>query len=161
MSLVGMSLVGLMLFFVGTAGAQVGSATITGSVLDASGAAVPNAQVTLTDVANETKRTQTTSKDGFFSFVNLAASTYQASVTATRFSSVGDRSGGKYFAEPAADAECGSVDAWWVQLCEQLCAAGAASPGDAADGLQHDAEEPSERAVQLRGRECAVPVWAL
>jgi hypothetical protein len=82
----GVSLLTMMFVFAGVAGAQVGSATITGSVLDASGAAVPNAQVTLTDVANETKRTQVTSKDGFFSFVNLAASTYQATVTANGFS---------------------------------------------------------------------------
>ena len=70
------------------AAAQVGSATITGSVQDSSGAAVPNAQITLTDVANQTKRTESTTKEGFFSFVNLAASTYQATATAPGFSPV-------------------------------------------------------------------------
>ena len=78
----------LGLAWTAAATAQVGSATITGTVLDSSGAAVTDAQITLTDVANQTKRTEPTTKEGFFSFVNLAAGTYQATVTAPGFSSV-------------------------------------------------------------------------
>ena len=77
-----------LILHVASASAQVGSATITGSVQDPSGASIPGAQVTLTDMPNQTKVVQTTSKDGFFSFVNLAASTYQATVAAPGFGTV-------------------------------------------------------------------------
>ena len=77
-----------LMLHAGSASAQVGSATITGSVQDPSGASIPGAHVTLTDVPNQTKVTQTTTKDGFFSFVNLAASTYQTTITAPGFGTV-------------------------------------------------------------------------
>jgi hypothetical protein len=70
------------------ASAQVGSATITGTVQDSSGAVVPGATVVLTDTQNQTTRTDTSNKAGFFSFVNLSASTYQAKVSATGFNSL-------------------------------------------------------------------------
>jgi len=83
-----LSFLSFALAFAVTATAQVGSATITGTVQDSSGAAVPNAQVTLIDVANQTTRTGTSTKEGFFSFVNLAASNYQATVAASGFTTI-------------------------------------------------------------------------
>ena len=41
------------ILFIGQAYAQVAGATLTGTVKDASGAAIPNAQVAITDVARE------------------------------------------------------------------------------------------------------------
>lgn len=70
------------------ASAQVGSATITGTVQDSTGAVIPGATIVLKDVENQTSRTETSNKTGFFSFVNLAASNYQATVTAMGFNSV-------------------------------------------------------------------------
>ena len=70
------------------ASAQVGSATITGTVQDSTGAVIPGATIVLKDVDNQTSRTETSNKTGFFSFVNLAASNYQATVTAPGFNSV-------------------------------------------------------------------------
>lgn len=58
--------------------AQVGTATVTGVVEDPSGAAIPGASVTLIDTVNQARRTVRSDGSGFFSFVDLAASTYEA-----------------------------------------------------------------------------------
>jgi len=65
--------------------AQVGTATITGSVEDTTGAVIPGAVVTLTDTANQTKRTVQSDASGFFAFPNLPAATYEASFTMKGF----------------------------------------------------------------------------
>jgi hypothetical protein len=70
------------------AGAQVGSGTITGTVQDSTGALIPGATIVLKDATNQTTRTQTSNGAGFFSFVNLAASKYQATITAKGFNTV-------------------------------------------------------------------------
>jgi hypothetical protein len=57
--------------------AQVGQATVSGTVQDASGAMVAGATVTLTDTASQTLRTTTSSSQGFFSFTALPAATYE------------------------------------------------------------------------------------
>src|SRR5262249_3966189 len=51
--------------------------SIAGTVVDASGAAMPGAQVTLTNVGTTEKRTQTTGPDGLYSFVNLIPGNYR------------------------------------------------------------------------------------
>jgi len=80
---------GAMAFLICATGrAQVGSSTITGTVEDTSGAAVPGATVTITEVANQTKRSQTSNRSGFFSFVNLSAGTYQATIAAAGFNTL-------------------------------------------------------------------------
>lgn len=50
---------------------------ISGDVLDSSGAAVPGASVTLTNVGTSEKRTQTTGGDGLYSFPNLIPGNYR------------------------------------------------------------------------------------
>jgi len=57
--------------------AQVGQATVSGTVQDASGAMVAGATVTLTDTASQTQRTTTSGSQGFFSFTALPAATYE------------------------------------------------------------------------------------
>jgi Carboxypeptidase regulatory-like domain len=57
--------------------AQVGQATLTGAVEDASGAVITGASITLTDTANQTQKTATSDSHGFFSFSSLPAATYE------------------------------------------------------------------------------------
>src|SRR6266853_531516 len=57
--------------------AQSTYGTITGSVTDASGGAVADAQVTLTNQGTSEKRTQSTGSDGLYTFVNLFAGKYK------------------------------------------------------------------------------------
>jgi len=79
----------MLLIFVGgsiiPALAQVGQATLTGTVEDASGAMIPGAAVTLTDTNNQTQRTATSDAHGFFSFTSLPASTYEVKFEKTGF----------------------------------------------------------------------------
>jgi hypothetical protein len=65
--------------------AQVGQATVSGTVQDASGAMIAGATVTLTDTASRTQRTATTDSHGFFSFTALPAATYEIKFTKTDF----------------------------------------------------------------------------
>src|SRR5580693_7930371 len=58
---------------------------ITGSVTDPSGAAVPNAKVTLTDNAKGSTQSTETNKDGVYRFQLLNPSSYTVSVTSSGF----------------------------------------------------------------------------
>jgi hypothetical protein len=75
------SLVAMVLAFLacGTvpARAQVGQATLTGTVEDTTGAVIKGASVTLTDTSNQTQKTATSDSHGFFSFSSLPAATYE------------------------------------------------------------------------------------
>ncbi|HVB40265.1 MAG TPA: carboxypeptidase-like regulatory domain-containing protein, partial [Terriglobales bacterium] len=66
-------------------GAQEVTSTIVGTVVDSSGAVVPGATVKLTNVANGVVRTASSGQDGVFHFPNLAAHTYNATVSANGF----------------------------------------------------------------------------
>jgi hypothetical protein len=57
--------------------AQSTFGSISGSVTDASGSAVPDAQVTLTDIGTAAKQTYTTGSDGLYQFVNLNPGEYR------------------------------------------------------------------------------------
>src|SRR5258708_9378691 len=57
--------------------AQSTYGTISGSVTDSSGAAIADAQVTLTNLGTSEKRTQSTGSDGLYTFVNLFAGKYK------------------------------------------------------------------------------------
>jgi hypothetical protein len=65
--------------------AQVSGATLSGTITDASGAQVPNAQVVIKDVATGVERTVTTNKEGFYIAANLLPAEYQVTVSATGF----------------------------------------------------------------------------
>src|SRR6266550_651431 len=54
--------------------------SITGSVTDPSGAAITDAQVTLTNLGTAEKRTQATGPDGLYTFVNLIPGNYKVEV---------------------------------------------------------------------------------
>ncbi len=59
--------------------------TITGTVVDASGAVVPNADVTLKNTASGDVRKTVTNSDGYYSFSSVPAGSYSATVEATGF----------------------------------------------------------------------------
>src|SRR6267154_3298859 len=65
--------------------AQSTYGTVTGSITDPSGAAVADAQVTLTNLGTSEKRTQTTGSDGLYSFVNLFPGKYKIDVEKAGF----------------------------------------------------------------------------
>ncbi|HEX3878864.1 MAG TPA: TonB-dependent receptor [Bryobacteraceae bacterium] len=80
-----MCIAGFGLLFTGSVRAQVRSAIITGSVVDESGATVPNADVTITNTGtNAAYKTKTTAV-GQFAMPYLEAGTYTVEVTAPGF----------------------------------------------------------------------------
>lgn len=74
----------LLAIFVLPANAQFGS-SLSGTVLDPSGAAIPNATVVLTNNANQQTQTKTTNETGFYVFSSLPPGSYMLTVTANGF----------------------------------------------------------------------------
>src|ERR1035441_8373201 len=62
-----------------------GEGTITGTVMDGTGAVIANATVTATAIATNTSATRTTSKDGLYSIAPLEPGTYTVTVEAKGF----------------------------------------------------------------------------
>ncbi len=71
----------------GNAYAQVSGATLTGTVKDASGAVIPNAQVSVTNTATGVNRRIVTDTAGFYTMSNLLPGDYDVAVSATGFAS--------------------------------------------------------------------------
>src|SRR5579872_664719 len=65
--------------------AQQTLGSINGTVVDPSGAAVPNATVTATDPSIGVKRTTSTQSNGFYQLFNLPVGTYTVQVTHAGF----------------------------------------------------------------------------
>jgi hypothetical protein len=65
--------------------AQTSYGSITGTVTDASGGAIAEAHVTLTNAGTGEKRTQSTGADGLYIFVNLIPGTYRLDSEKTGF----------------------------------------------------------------------------
>ncbi|MGB8673189.1 MAG: TonB-dependent receptor, partial [Candidatus Acidiferrales bacterium] len=65
------------LVFSAPAFAQSTFGTVTGTITDSSGAAIPGTQVTLTNTATATKVMQTTGSDGLYTFVNVIPGDYR------------------------------------------------------------------------------------
>jgi hypothetical protein len=66
--------------------AQLTGGTILGTVTDQSGAAVPNAEVTVQNVATGVATKITTNTEGFYTIPNLLPGNYQVTVVSTGFS---------------------------------------------------------------------------
>jgi hypothetical protein len=66
--------------------AQVSGGTFTGTVSDASGAVIPNAQVTFKNAATGVTRTTTTNAEGIYTVSNLLPAAYDITVSAQGFS---------------------------------------------------------------------------
>src|ERR1700681_132498 len=67
--------------------AQVSGATISGSVMDTSGAVIPQAQIDTRNVATGVVTTAMSNSDGFYSVSNILPGTYQISVSKQGFKS--------------------------------------------------------------------------
>src|SRR5215472_9639514 len=65
--------------------AQSTYGSIAGALTDTSGAAIADAQVTLTNLGTAEKREQSTSADGLYSFVNLFPGRYKLEAEKTGF----------------------------------------------------------------------------
>ena len=65
--------------------AQVESGTIAGTVTDATGAVIPNAAITVTNVSTNAKRATQTSATGAYTVVGLEPGTYELSITSGQF----------------------------------------------------------------------------
>src|ERR1700731_30302 len=74
-------------FFLGLAfgQAEIGGATLNGTVTDPSGAALPNAKVTVTSLQTGLTRTTTTNQTGLYSIPQLPVGTYDLTVEANGF----------------------------------------------------------------------------
>jgi len=79
--------VGLALATVAAYG-QVTTSTLTGIVSDASGAVVPKANITLTNVATRDQRRSITNDSGYFSFVSVLGGDYALTVEAPGFQKI-------------------------------------------------------------------------
>src|ERR1700686_2794266 len=65
--------------------AQVAGGTITGTVVDSSGRVLPNASVSITNVATGINRSVTTNEDGLYIAPNLLPATYELTFTSPGF----------------------------------------------------------------------------
>src|SRR5216684_7876864 len=65
--------------------AQVSGGTISGTVVDSSGRVIPNAGISITNVATGISRAVTTNADGLYSAPNLLPGTYDLKFTAPGF----------------------------------------------------------------------------
>jgi hypothetical protein len=65
--------------------AQVAGGTLSGTIIDPSGRAVPQAQIVIQNVATGVERIVTTNTDGFYIAVNLLPGDYQVTTSATGF----------------------------------------------------------------------------
>jgi hypothetical protein len=75
----------LCLFLPSRLAAQIDTGGITGTVLDPSGAAVPGANITLTNVSTNVQRTSVSTATGNYSFNGLLPGTYTIAASASGF----------------------------------------------------------------------------
>src|SRR5277367_5470255 len=77
----------LSIFIVSALYAQQNTATVTGTVRDSSGAAIPAASINLENTNRGVSRTATADQSGFFSFDFVVIGTYRLTVSQTGFAS--------------------------------------------------------------------------
>ena len=77
--------IALVLSCVATALGQLGSAGISGQVIDTNGAAIPSARVVVKNKATGQTRETTSNDEGTYTFQNLPPATYEIKVEATNF----------------------------------------------------------------------------
>jgi Carboxypeptidase regulatory-like domain len=75
----------ILLVSAGAAYSQAVNATLLGTVTDSSGAVIPNAKVTATEVTTNSTRTSQTNDSGYYSLVNLPPGSYAVMVEAPGF----------------------------------------------------------------------------
>src|ERR1700748_2595816 len=72
----------LLLLSGGSASGQVVTGTLTGTVSDSTGATIPNAKVTITELSTNSERTTASSTDGRYDIPYLAPGEYRVEVSA-------------------------------------------------------------------------------
>jgi hypothetical protein len=77
-------LLGMALLLIPCAGAQE-NATIVGTVMDSTNAAVPNAEITLTNTATGQERNATSNSSGIYTFANVGVGHFTLNATAKGF----------------------------------------------------------------------------
>src|SRR3954464_3912583 len=87
--------------------AQAVSGSITGAVLDSSGAVVPKAKLTVTNSGTGVAVATTSNDAGYYNVPNLISGTYRVEVTATGF---------RRFEQPDINVNIGSVTRLDLQL---------------------------------------------
>lgn len=75
----------LLLFFGLPVNAQVGGGSITGAVTGESGAAMPDARITVKDVSTGLARTATTNTSGLYGVPDLSPGNFEMTVSASGF----------------------------------------------------------------------------
>jgi Carboxypeptidase regulatory-like domain/TonB dependent receptor-like, beta-barrel len=86
-NLLALSALALSLLISGRLQAQVAGATLSGTLTDASGALIPNGQISIKNLATGVTRSVTADAAGFYSAPNLLPGTYEVTVTAPGFAS--------------------------------------------------------------------------
>src|ERR1700759_3765465 len=79
------ALCALAVFFVVTAYSQAVNGTLLGTVMDQTGAVVPNGKVVITEVNTGVSRAATTNESGNYTFPDLPPGTYNIEVELTGF----------------------------------------------------------------------------
>jgi Carboxypeptidase regulatory-like domain/TonB dependent receptor-like, beta-barrel len=82
------AVVALILLFTAPVYSQVAGATLSGTVTDPSGAAIPNAQVTIKNTSTGVTQNVTTNSAGFYTAPNLLPGTYDVTFSAAGFATV-------------------------------------------------------------------------
>ncbi|MGB6724942.1 MAG: carboxypeptidase-like regulatory domain-containing protein, partial [Terracidiphilus sp.] len=105
---------GLLVMLLGVAGwmvpgvmAQQATANVTGVVKDPTGAAIPKAQVELTNVDTGVTRKSSTNTDGVYDFPSVVPGAYSMQVSATGFNGV---------SQPAVSLQVGQTATFDFQL---------------------------------------------
>ncbi len=70
---------------------QVGVSSLSGTIVDTSGAVVPNAKIELRDETTDVVRTTTSNSSGFFNFISILPHSYTVTVSAAGFTSLEER----------------------------------------------------------------------
>ncbi len=85
---IGITVVLLLVWGTTPARAQSNAATLTGTVVDTTGAVIPHAKVTITDQASGVIRTTSSDDRGVFSLVGIPVATYDVEIAAPGFNSL-------------------------------------------------------------------------
>lgn len=134
--------------------AQAGSATLTGSIVDAQGGALPGATVTVTEQATTAARTITSDRDGVFRIPALAPGRYHLDITMEGFSPL------KVTDVSLAPAEVKSLDKIELaigQISESVVVAATAAVQTATSSRMGTVTAEQLTNIQMKGRD----VWGM